>query len=442
MRPLSGRSRGSFLLPILLLASTTLAVPAPSPYQAGSSAELDDRGYKDVLADIGAAAGNITQEIGSIVQDVSSIVQTFVGIVQEIKNASTENDLVGLLGMNVQGAPDDTNKTANGSVSAVGTNITCPGMAVLFARGTTEPGMSLLLSGDTYTKLTIMGSAGNVGIFTGPSFITALRNYINGTTSLAVQGVDYPASIPGFLAGGSPSGSFVMAAIVNKTAAACPSTKIVLAGYSQGAQLVHNAMTLINPASSTTTNSTTTTTTAAAAGSTATTTTNTTAAAAKKDDDDKDDDKDDKDNDLVTKRKFSANSFASSSNLRFNSAAVTSSVSSVILFGDPRNGTAVSGIDQARVLSFCNSDDDICAKGGDIITLDHLTYNRDAPAAAMFVMQKTALGVASNDATNQGMGNVPSVPAMSGMNGATKVSGTAGLPRRWLFADEVASELF
>lgn len=242
--------------------------------------------------------------------------------------------------------------------------------------------------------------------------------------------MDYPASIPGFLAGGSPSGSFVMAAIANKTAAACPNTKIVLAGYSQGAQLVHNAMGLINSASSTTTNSTTTTA-AAAAGSTATTTTNTTAAAAAKKDDDKDDDDKDDKEELVSKRKFTSNSFAAS-DLRFNSAAVTSTVSSVILFGDPRNGTAISGIDPARVLSFCNAADDICAKGGDIVTLDHLTYNRDAPAAAMFVMQKTALGVASNDATNQGMGNVPSVPAMSGMNGGMKVSGTAGLPRRWL----------
>lgn len=150
MRPLNGRNRGSFLLllPTLLLASTALAAPAPapSPQQPGAGAELDDRAFKDVLADIGSAAGNITQDIGSIIQDVSSIIQTFVSVVQEIKNVSSENDLVSLLSMTVQGAPDDSNKTANGSVSAVGTNITCPGMAVLFARGTTEPGMSSLYS--------------------------------------------------------------------------------------------------------------------------------------------------------------------------------------------------------------------------------------------------------------------------------------------------------
>lgn len=261
--------------------------------------------------------------------------------------------------------------------------------------------------------------AGNVGIFTGPSFIQALRNYINGTTSLAVQGVDYPASIPGFLVGGSPSGSFVMAAIANKTAAACPDTKIVLSGYSQGAQVVHNAMELINPPSppntGTTTNTTTPPATPAPPATPTTspepatnTTTNTTA-----------------DPELITK----TNKFKAQEVHNFNSAAVTSKISSVVLFGDPRNGTTVAGVDAARVVSFCNTDDNICAKSGDIVTLDHLTYNRDAPAAAMFVMQKTALGVASSDATNQGMGNVPNVPVMNGMSGSMQISGNPGLPK-------------
>lgn len=250
-------------------------------------------------------------------------------------------------------------------------------------------------------KLTCFGFAGNVGLFTGPSFVTALRNYINGSTSLAVQGVDYPASIPGFLVGGSPVGSFIMAAIANKTAAACPNTKIVLSGYSQGAQLVHNAMSLISSTPSSSTNTT------------AVTATNTTST---------------NENELAS---ADATANATTTPLlnahHFNTAAVTSRISSVVLFGDPRNGTAVAGIDAARVLSFCNADDDICAKGGDAVTVDHLVYNRDAPAAAMFVMQKTALGVASNDATNQGMGNVPSVAMMQGMNGATQISGNAGL---------------
>lgn len=212
-------------------------------------------------------------------------------------------------------------------------------------------------------------SSGNVGLYTGPSFFTALRNYINGTSTMAVQGVPYRASIGGFLAGGSPLGSNVMADLANKTASACPNTKIIMSGYSQGAQVVHNAM-----------------------------------------------------------DKIAAMSNATSNATGPNNVDVASRVSSVVLFGDPRNGTAVAGVDQARVLSLCNAQDDICAKGGDIITLDHLTYNRNAPQAAMFVMQKSALGLMSNDAMMQGMGNVPVVKAGKGQDGSQQVGTGLGLP--------------
>lgn len=135
-------SRESSLLPLLLLVSSALsAVAAPAPL-GPSLPELDDRDLSDVLDRI----GNITSEVGNILESVSDIVKNFVGIIRELKNASTENDLVDLLGMSVEGAPDDSNKTPNGSVSAVGTNITCPGMAVLFARGTTEPGMFVVFA--------------------------------------------------------------------------------------------------------------------------------------------------------------------------------------------------------------------------------------------------------------------------------------------------------
>lgn len=290
-----------------------------------------------------------------------------------------------------------------------------------------------------------------MGLFTGPSFITALRNYVNGTTSLAIQGVDYPASIPGFLAGGSPDGSFVMAALANKTAAACPNTKLVLAGYSQGAQLVHNAMQLIAPggvaapppASPATTTNTNPPTTPNGIGPAPAPAAPAPAAPAapgiggddkdddkrdKRDKDDKDDKDDNDDNDDDKKARKPPHNLAAQT---FNTAAVLATVSSVVLFGDPRNGTAVPGIDAARVRTFCHAADAICA-GDDTVTLDHLTYNRDAPAAALFVMQKTALGVASGDAADQGMGNVPSVPVMEGMDGGMKVGGSGGLFKRWM----------
>ncbi|KAF4634940.1 hypothetical protein G7Y89_g3152 [Cudoniella acicularis] len=176
-------------------------------------------------------------------------------------------------------------------------------MAVIFARGTAEPG--------------------NVGILTGPPFFAAMAAYINGTNQLAIQGVDYPADIAGFLSGGSIIGAATMAALVNHTTATCPNTPILLSGYSQGAQVVHLAT----------------------AGLPANT---------------------------------------------------TAKIASVVLFGDPKNGTALNGVDASKVITFCHTSDDIC-KGGDTISLSHLNYSADAGAAAMFALGSAApkLGITS-----------------------------------------------
>lgn len=56
-------------------------------------------------------------------------------------------------------------------------NAPCANVIIIFARGTTEPG--------------------NVGLVTGPPFFDALRKQL-GDRSLAVQGVDYPATFAGF----------------------------------------------------------------------------------------------------------------------------------------------------------------------------------------------------------------------------------------------------
>lgn len=55
---------------------------------------------------------------------------------------------------------------------------------------------------------------GNVGLFAGPPFFDALANDI-GAENFAVQGVDYDASIAGYLVGGSPSGSDQLAYLAN-----------------------------------------------------------------------------------------------------------------------------------------------------------------------------------------------------------------------------------
>ncbi|KAH7348496.1 cutinase [Rhexocercosporidium sp. MPI-PUGE-AT-0058] len=117
-----------------------------------------------------------------------------------------------------------------GSLLAVDTTsseTTCAPMMVIFARGTTEPG--------------------NVGLVTGPPFFDALEAMM-GADAVGVQGVEYSASITGFLQGGDAAGSAAMANMVENTAQNCPNAKIVMSGYSQGCQLVHNAAAML-PAS-------------------------------------------------------------------------------------------------------------------------------------------------------------------------------------------------
>ncbi|RDW85920.1 cutinase-1 [Coleophoma crateriformis] len=96
----------------------------------------------------------------------------------------------------------------------------CADMMVMFARGTLE--------------------AAPLGSLTGPPFMSAIQSKIGGA-SMSFQGVDYPADVPGFLAGGDAGGSKNMATMTMNALTACPNSKVVMSGYSQGGQLVHNA---------------------------------------------------------------------------------------------------------------------------------------------------------------------------------------------------------
>lgn len=99
-------------------------------------------------------------------------------------------------------------------------NAVCKQYTLLFARGTTEEG--------------------NMGTLVGPPLAQALGKAVGGD-NIAVQGVDYPASVEGFLSGGDAGGSKIMAGLVAMVKSNCANTSLILGGYSQGAQLVHKA---------------------------------------------------------------------------------------------------------------------------------------------------------------------------------------------------------
>jgi cutinase len=96
--------------------------------------------------------------------------------------------------------------------SANAADDSCPSIEVVFARGTNE--------------------APGVGV-TGQSFVDALNARLPGKT-VAVYAVNYPATLN---FGQTADGIVDASSKIQAVAASCPTTKIVLGGYSQGAAL-------------------------------------------------------------------------------------------------------------------------------------------------------------------------------------------------------------
>jgi hypothetical protein len=73
----------------------------------------------------------------------------------------------------------------------------CRPISVIYARGTSQ--------------------AGNVGdsASVGPLFFNQIASRVGGTSQLAIQGVTYPASVSGFLAGGDAAGSTTMTNLIS-----------------------------------------------------------------------------------------------------------------------------------------------------------------------------------------------------------------------------------
>ncbi|KAF2423503.1 cutinase, partial [Tothia fuscella] len=101
----------------------------------------------------------------------------------------------------------------------------CKKVVLLFARGSTEPG--------------------TMGMTVGPALSSALQRKF-GAANFQSQGISYPASIDGAVSGAiNPAGAPGSKDMTKKAKAIlerCPTTNIVLAGYSQGAEQVHGAL--------------------------------------------------------------------------------------------------------------------------------------------------------------------------------------------------------
>ncbi|KAI4854097.1 cutinase-domain-containing protein [Aureobasidium sp. EXF-8845] len=110
--------------------------------------------------------------------------------------------------------------TKNDVISGV-----CKPVTYIFARGTTE--------------------IGNMGSTVGPALQKALESAF-GQNNVATQGVTYPADVAGAISGalspGTAQGARTMASLAQQVLSKCPDTKVVLAGYSQGAEQVHGAL--------------------------------------------------------------------------------------------------------------------------------------------------------------------------------------------------------
>ncbi|KAF1943381.1 alpha/beta-hydrolase, partial [Clathrospora elynae] len=85
-----------------------------------------------------------------------------------------------------------------------------------------------------------------MGTVAGPPFVSVIRKMMGGAANVAVQGIDYPATIPGFLNGGDKKRSVSMAKMDGQIRAKCPDTALFMAAYSQGGQLFQNASDMLS----------------------------------------------------------------------------------------------------------------------------------------------------------------------------------------------------
>jgi cutinase len=178
----------------------------------------------------------------------------------------------------------------------------CSDIDVVAARGTFEPG--------------------TLGLIVGDPVYSALQRKLTGK-NLSSYKVNYPADLS---LTSAAQGNADVVNHVKSQAAACPSQRFVLVGYSQGANVVDNSIGV-----------------------------------------------------------SSAGAVVGSPIVATIPAALEPRVAAVLLFGNPIRalGKSVTGAYQSRTVDFCAQGDPICQNGGGDV-LAHLGYTANAEAAAVF----------------------------------------------------------
>ncbi|KAF3407627.1 hypothetical protein DPV78_001033 [Talaromyces pinophilus] len=179
--------QSTYLTLLSLISSLALTRASPLPLEQRNTV------LNEFLSDL----LDYLPEINTTINDATTILTDFEALLAKLIGVTTtENQLV-----------------SGGS---------CAEYTLIWARGTSEPG--------------------NMGVLVGPPLVWALQDVV-GTSGLVIQGVnDYSASVDGYLEGGDPSGSSNMASLISKAHSSCPNTKLIAAGYSQGCQVTHNAI--------------------------------------------------------------------------------------------------------------------------------------------------------------------------------------------------------
>jgi len=125
------------------------------------------------------------------------------------------------------------------------TNRVCRSTTLLFARGTTESGNIGGVRTACHHAVELKLINALVFQTVGPALGDALKSAL-GASNVAVQGIDYPADLGGLTIGqtnpASAQGSIDCSNKVAALLSYCPSTRIVITGYSQGAQQVHGCL--------------------------------------------------------------------------------------------------------------------------------------------------------------------------------------------------------